>query len=118
MILTNEELKKIYFGAYEFEAKEDGYIQAFQYSKKQIEYFKGAFDFWYDRCMASTSKTLEFSTDAHKLSFEYKIIWKGAPDSFEITVDGLVTGIKYVKDLMDTGTFKSQSPRKKSFEKR
>ena len=52
MILTNDELKKIYFGAYEFEEKEDGYIQAFQYSKKQIEYFKGAFDFWYDRCMA------------------------------------------------------------------
>ena len=110
MILTNEELKKIYFGAYEFEEKEDGYIQAFQYSKKQIEYFKGAFDFWYDRCMASTSKTLEFSTEARKLSFEYKIIWKGSPDSFEITVDGLVTGIKYVKDLMDTGTIEWELP--------
>ena len=110
MILTNDELKKIYFGAYEFEEKEDGYIQAFQYSKKQIEYFKGAFDFWYDRCMASTSKTLEFTTEARKLSFEYKIIWKGSPDSFEITVDGLVTGIKYVKDLMDTGTIEWELP--------
>ncbi len=39
MVLTNEELKAIYFGAYEFEETDDGYLQAFQYSKKQIEYF-------------------------------------------------------------------------------
>jgi hypothetical protein len=37
MTLTNEELKKIYFGAYEFEEVEDGYLQSFQDSKKQIE---------------------------------------------------------------------------------
>ena len=104
MVLTNEELKKIYFGAYEFEETEQGYLQAFQYSKKQIEYFKGAFEMWYERCTASTAKTLEFSTTANKLSFEYKIIWKGSPDSFELMVDGLLSGIKYVKDIMDTGT--------------
>ena len=42
MVLTNDELKKIYFGAYEFGETKDGYLQAFQYSKKQIEYFKDA----------------------------------------------------------------------------
>ena len=104
MVLTNEELKAIYFGAYEFEETDDGYLQAFQYSKKQIEYFKGALEMWYERCTASTAKTLEFRTSANKLSFDYKIIWKGSPDSFEITVDGLVSGIKYVKDIMDVGT--------------
>lgn len=104
MVLTNEELKAIYFGAYEFEETDDGYLQAFQYSKKQIEYFKGASEMWYERCTASTAKTLEFRTSANKLSFDYKIIWKGSPDSFEITVDGLVSGIKYVKDIMDVGT--------------
>ena len=46
MVLTNEELKKIYFGAYEFAETEDGYLQAFQYTKDQIEYFKGAFFMW------------------------------------------------------------------------
>ena len=110
MVLTNEELKEIYFGAYEFGETKDGYLQAFQYSKKQIEYFEGAFEMWYERCTASTAKTLEFTTSANKLSFDYKIIWKGSPDSFEITVDGLVTGIKYVKDIMDVGTIEWELP--------
>lgn len=44
MVITNEELKEIYFGAYEFGDTEDGYLQAFQYSKEQIGYFKGTID--------------------------------------------------------------------------
>ena len=104
MVLTNEELKKIYFGAYEFEETKDGYLQSFQYSKKQIEYFKGAFEMWYERCTASTAKTLEFTTSASKVSFDYKIIWKGSPDTFELVVDGFVYGIVRVKDILDTGT--------------
>ena len=110
MTLTNEELKKIYFGAYEFEEVEDGYLQAFQYSKKQIEYFKGASDFWYERCTASTAKTLEFTTSATKVSFEYKIIWKGSLDSFELLVDGLVTDIAYVESLNDEGKLEWELP--------
>lgn len=103
MVLTNEELKEIYFGAYEFGETDDGYLQAFQYSKEQIKYFEGTIDMWYERCTASTAKTLEFTTCARKLAFDYKIIWKGSPDSFELIVDGLVTGIVYVKDILDTG---------------
>ncbi len=110
MVLTNEELKKIYFGAYEFEETDQGYLQAFQYNKEQIKYFEGAMEMWYDRCTATTAKTLEFSTTATKLSFEYKIIWKGSEDSFEITVDGLVSGIKYVKDLPNSGTIEWELP--------
>ena len=103
MVLTNNELKKIYFGAYFFEETEDGYLQAFQYGKAQMDYFKEAFDFWYDRCMATTAKTLEFSTTATEISFEYKIIWKGSDDSFELMIDGLITKVEYVKDLKDEG---------------
>ena len=110
MTLTNEELKNIYFGAYEFEETEDGYLQAFQYSKKQREYFKGAFEFWYERCSASTAKTLEFTTSASRLSFDYRIIWKGSPDTFELVVDGFVCGIAYVKNIMDTGTIGWELP--------
>lgn len=110
MILTNEELKNIYFGAYEFEETEDGYLQSFQYSKKQIEYFKGAMDFWYERCTASSAKTLEFTTSARKVAFDYKIIWKGSADSFELCVNGLVTDIVYVKDVLDTGRIEWELP--------
>jgi len=75
MKLTNEQLKKIYYGAYNFGETEDGYLQAFQYTQQQMQYFKEAADFWYDRCMASSAKTLEFRTSATTFSFEYKIIW-------------------------------------------
>ena len=104
MIISNEQLKKIYRGAYFFAETEDGYLQSFQYSKAQMDYFAGAFDFWYDRCMASSAKTLEFTTEATKISFDYKIIWTGSPDSFELCVDGLITDIVYVKDIKAEGS--------------
>jgi len=104
MKLTNAELQKIYFGAYSFSETADGYLQAFQYTADQIAYFKGASDFWYDRCIASTSKTIEITTDAKKITFDYKILWKGSDDSFEAMVDGLITKIYYVKDMKPEGT--------------
>ena len=51
MIISNDELKKIYFGAYEFEEKDD-FLKANQYSKPQMKYFEKAMDFWYERCDA------------------------------------------------------------------
>ena len=71
MVLSNEELKKIYFGAYEFEETADGYLKANQYSKAQMDYFRGSLKMWYERCDASTAKTIELSTDATEISFEY-----------------------------------------------
>lgn len=103
MRLSNEELKKFYFGAYSFSETEDGFLQAFQYGVPQMEYFKGASDFWYERCFASTAKTLEFDTTATELSFDYKIIWMGSMDTFELVVDGLVSQIYYVKELEKEG---------------
>lgn len=110
MQLTNEQLKKIYFGAYSFEEKDGGYLQAFQYTQAQMDYFEKAFDFWYDRCMATTAKTLEFVTEARKVSFEYKIIWKGSEDSFELMVDGQIRKIVYVKDVEDEGRLEWELP--------
>lgn len=107
--MTNKELQDIYFGAFFFE-EEDGWLRAFQYSKEQMKYFEGASDFWYPRSMASTSKTLEFSTEAKTVSFEYKILWKGSEDSFELAVDGQITDIRYVKDLKDEGKLEWNLP--------
>ena len=103
--MTNEELKKIYFGAYSFEETDDGYLQAFQYSEKQMEYFKDvSFDVWYDRCMASSAKTLEFITEAVEISFDYKFLWIGSQDTIEVAVNGLIADITYVKDMAEEGT--------------
>ncbi len=103
MKFDNGQLKRIYFGAYSFSETEDGYLQAFQYSKPQMDYFERASEFWYDRCMASSAKTLEFVTEACRASFEYRIIWMGSPDSVEIAVDGLISRIWYVKDIEKQG---------------
>ena len=110
MVLTNEELKKIYFGAYSFEETPDGYLKANQHTKEQMEYFKGALDFWYERCDASTAKTFEFQTEATEVSFDYKIIWTGSLDSFEMAVDGLITKIIYLKDIVKGDTVKEPFP--------
>ncbi len=104
MKLSNEQLKSIYFGALRFEETKDGYLQAFQYTEAQMEYFRNAFDFWYDRCFATTAKTFELRTKATKISFDYKFIWKGSEDSVELFVDGMATQIYYVKDMREEGT--------------
>ena len=104
MRLTNEELKTIFFGAYRFSETDDGYLMAHQYTKAQEDYFEKAFDFWFERCNASTSKTLEFTTDATRISFDYMIPWIGSEDSFEICIDNLISNIKYLKDIEKEGT--------------
>ena len=101
--MTNDALRQIMFGAYSFRETEDGWLQAFQYSDAQMAYFKSAFDFWYDRCMASTAKTIELTTGAQTLSFRYRIIWEGSQDSFELAVNGQITDIRYVRDLDKEG---------------
>lgn len=58
MKLTNDQLKKIYYGAYCFSETSEGYLQAFQYTERQMRYFEEASDFWFERCMASTAKTI------------------------------------------------------------
>ncbi len=110
MKLTNEQLKGIYFGALHFKETEDGYLQAFQFTDRQMEYFKKVSDFWYDRCMASTSKTLEFTTKATEINFEYKFLWFGSEDSIELEVDGLIKDIFYVKDIKDKSSISFSLP--------
>lgn len=103
MVLTNEELKTIYTGAYRFTETEDGYLKACQYSKAQMDYFKEAFEMWYERCDASSAKTIEFITDATKVSFDYKLTWTCSKDTFEVWEDDLATGIVYLEGLSDEG---------------
>ena len=106
-VMTNKELQSIWYGAYSFLETEDRWLQAFQYLKEQMAYFESwiakGIDFWYDRCMATSAKTLEMTTDAGMISFEYRFIWTGSEDSFELSADGLITEIRYVKDLPKEG---------------
>ncbi len=110
MKLTNEQLKRIYYGAYNFEESSDGYLQSFQYTKEQMNYFEEVSEFWYDRCKAGSAKTLEFKTTATSFSFDYKIMWIGSPDSVEMAVDGMITTIYYMKDIEQQGNLSFELP--------
>lgn len=110
MKYTNEQLKKYYFGAFYFDETKDGYLKSYQYTKEQQDYFKTASDFWYERCVAGNGKSLEMTTEATEISFDYKIIWKGSEDSFEAWSNGIAVQIIYVKDLKDKGTVKFTLP--------
>ena len=115
MFLSNTELEKIYFGAYRFEETGEGYLRAFQFNREQMDYFKKAADFWFERCDASTCKTLEFTTEAETFSFDYKIIWVSSEDTIELAVDSLISDIRYIHDMDKEGrlTFTLPSGRKK-----
>ena len=104
MIISNEQLRSIYFGALRFEETEDGYLQAFQYTKSQMDYFKNVSEFWYNRCFASSAKTIECTTRATKISFGYKLLWEGSKDTVELYVNGVAETIHYVKDMDEEGT--------------
>ena len=110
MKLTKEQLKAIYHGALWYQETEDGYLQAFQYTKEQNEYFEKVSDFWFERCTASTAKTLEFVTEATSCSFEYKFLWVGSEDSVELWIDGQAAEIRYVKDMEKEGTLSFELP--------
>lgn len=110
MKLTNEQLKTIYFGALYFRETKEGYLQSFQYTEEQMNYFKEVSEFWFERCSAGSAKTLEFSTEASEFSFEYKIIWAGSDDSVEMAADGLISKIYYVKDIKKTGRLSFELP--------
>lgn len=110
MKLSNEQLKTIYCGALEFTENEEGYLQAFQYTKGQIAYFKKESEFWYDRCLASNAKTLEFHTSATQFSFDYQFFWIGSEDTIELLIDGQISRIVYVKDLGEEGTVSFELP--------
>ena len=110
MTVTNEQLKELYHGVLWFQETEEGYLQAFQYTEKQIQYFKEVSDFWYERCTASTAKTLEFTTTATKCSFDYKLVWIGSPDYVELMVNGRITKIFYIIDMEKEGTLTFEMP--------
>lgn len=110
MILSNNELKNIYNGAYHFEETEEGYLQAFQFNRKQMDYFEKTSDFWFERCSASSCKTLEFITEAENISFDYKIIWVCSEDTIELAVDSLISDIRYIREMDKEGRLSFSLP--------
>ena len=109
MYITNEDLKKIYFGAYRFEENDD-YLEGYHFSEEQIEYLSSLTDFWAERCRVTNAKTLEFRTDATEFSFEYKVLPTPAMDTVELMVDKVLMKIYNTKELEQEGRMTFQLP--------
>lgn len=99
MILSCNELKNIYFGAYRFDETPEGYLRAFQFNQEQMDYLEKTSDFWFERCAASTCKTLEFTTEAERVSFDYKLVWVCSEDTIELVVDSQIYDIRYLHGM-------------------
>ena len=109
--MTNKELKNYYFGAYLYVEDGDGYLHAHQYSYPQVEYFEKTEQYWFERCTASSGKTIEMVTDAKELQFDYRIIWRGSEDTVELWFDDEEAAeVLQVEDLKDQGTIHFSLP--------
>lgn len=105
MIISNDKLKKIIFGAYRFEETNDGYLQPMQHTESQVEYFKNHYyaDVFFPRCTCCNAKTIEFCTSATAVSFEYKYLQAISFDTVELEVNGVIT------DKIDSEALKNGS---------
>ncbi|MBQ8636933.1 MAG: SGNH/GDSL hydrolase family protein [Clostridia bacterium] len=109
MMITNEQLKGIYFGAYRFE-ENDGYLEGYHFTKEQIEYLSSLTEFWAERCRVTNAKTLEFTTSATEFSFEYKVLPTPAMDTVELMVDGVLMKIYNTKEMSAEGKMTFEMP--------
>ncbi len=102
MKLTEQQLKEIIHGAYDFKQTEDGYIYFSRYTDEQLEYlkFNNAF---YDRATFSASVTIEFFTAATSFGFLYKSLLIGSIDSVDVYVNGQRAHIQPLKDAPSDG---------------
>ncbi len=101
--MDNIDLKKFFHGIYDFLPCEDGYMSFSRYSKKQREYLKFN-DFFFVRTTFDGSITLEFTTNATKFGFEYKILGVSSKDTFDLYVNGNLFAQNKVADLAEEGT--------------
>ena len=103
MKLCNQRLQTLIHGSYRYLHHKGGYMSFCHYDEEQTEYLKFN-DFFYVRAFFSSSVTVEFITDAQKISFDYKIYLAASKDSLDLYVDDVAFAIKPVADLGDKGS--------------
>lgn len=101
--MDNNDLKKFFHGVYDFLPCENGYMSFSRYSKEQREYLKFN-DFFYIRTTFDGSITLEFTTNATKFGFEYKILGVSSKDTFDLYVNGNLFTQNKVAELSEEGS--------------
>ena len=111
--MSNEEIKKLYHGAYRFKETEDGYLLGLQYTKEQMDYLRFN-DAFYERAYFGNAKTLEFVTDATEVSFDYRFR-SGVNETIELEVDDIIYDVHLAKNMDNPGnvSFRMSAGKKK-----
>lgn len=109
MKLSNKTLLKLTHGVISYKEKRNGYISFYSFSEEQIEYFKFN-PFFYDRCKFQSSITIEFKTDANKISFDYFISCVGSKDSLDVYVDDNAYQFININDINEKGKLEISLP--------
>ncbi len=101
MKLSNKTLASLVHGAYQTK-EENGYLTAYHYDDKQMNYL--AFNqFFWDRAQYSSSVTVEFETDALEIGFDYKILLLGSKDTVDVYADNVHVDTAFIKDIPEKG---------------
>ena len=110
MKLSNKTLLNLTHGVIIYKEKANGYISFYRFSLEQIEYFKFS-DFFYDRVQFQASITIQFKTDASKISFNYNIPCVGSKDSLDVYVNDEAYQFININDINNKGKLEINLPK-------
>ncbi len=102
MKLSNNTVKKLIFGAYQFK-ENNGFLEAYRFSDEQLEAHPVGNPYHY-RLLGSAGITLEFKTDADKFSFDFIVTNIAFWDSIDVFVDGEMHHSTKIEDIADKET--------------
>ncbi len=102
MKLSNNTIKKLIFGAYQFKESK-GYLEACRFSDAQLDAHPVGNPYHY-RLLGSAGITLEFKTDAENFSFDFIVTNIAFWDSIDVFVDGEMHHSTTIADIADKET--------------
>ena len=113
MKLGFESIKKLVHGAYRVE-KVNGYTAFYHFTPSQVEVLKKRDNFFYERSNLSSGCTLEFVTDANKVSFAYKMVANLSQDSIDVYNNGELIKVFPTSSLNSKGGLSFSLPQGKN----
>ena len=102
MKLSNNTIKKLIFGAYQFK-ENGGYLEAYRFSDEQLDAHPVGNPYHY-RLLGSAGITLEFKTDAESMGFDYVVKNIAFWDSIDVFVDGIMHHSVAIDTIADKET--------------
>lgn len=115
MKLSNTRLATLIHGAYRCIPQPNGYLTFCRYDEAQCRYLEFN-PFFHEHAFFTASVTIEFTTDAKEVAFDYKVynvglkdtIW--TQDSIDVYVNGTAFAIRQAASLSEKGSLAFQLP--------